>query len=454
MFLTKISGMGKITDPFEHEIQGEVQLEQLLNGKIVVKISSLNTPYANDFWKRNRNQLLILEGALENQCKFRCDSLTLTSISGAFGPIVLCCSAPYVCFVNKRISEYVDIEVSLTNFRCKLRKSIEFELNGFKCKLEKKSLPEKNQKLAHARNYHHPIVESTLRVNAVKVSEIEQLEKFIDDVILQLSIVSRGSCFITTICIIDGEEKLYHKMNTPELPYKYSSLENLIHDEHIPQFLNQTLTPLQNKSTDWKIVYICDYYFHSLSLSLLWPMSLGILTALESLKDSFYENNPDEEEYGRNRMAGKISTAQVTKMSGAVRDYVIEQICKQNEKLPSGKKIAISDAEKADFKAQIKGLIQRPSYKSQLVRMFEQLGVNFDLKNVEDIIRVRNRIIHTGYYDAEGFGWREIRNAIGLVEKALLCLLEYTGEFLPYNELVWLTPNEDAKEETLQKNHQ
>jgi hypothetical protein len=147
-------------------------------------------------------------------------------------------------------------------------------------------------------------------------------------------------------------------------------------------FLDATYHTNESRVQKLEMAYMTDHYLQALTIHSIWPQSIGIFTAMETLKTAFYNRNTHLEthtEQGR-----------------------------------------------------------RHSYRRLLATMFDVLCVNYRPEELQEFIGTRNKLIHEGtavpantplseYDEKSEAAWQQVGKAVNLFERALLAFLNYHG---------------------------
>ncbi|HDQ05732.1 MAG TPA: hypothetical protein ENN36_03290 [Candidatus Bathyarchaeota archaeon] len=277
----------------------------------------------------------------------------------------------------------------------------------------------------HGVAYRHPILSTGLQIRDIpNVDEAREASQIILEL---LSLAQRGYVFAAVEHVYDAEDKwLSSKFNEPP----FSNLgwgRPLIPTESLDDFLVTAFPSIRREFYGLELAHTIDHYLQSLTLRSVWPMSLGIFTAMETLKSAFYTVY----EHENLQFQYWIVPRQEYEESKELIDKLIGVLCSHFPRFCS-----LNKAERDSFKTQLKNLNRR-SYKTQLRRMLEQIGVTYNKKELQPFINMRNALIHQGHLD-DTKDSQQIYKAIGLFERLLLAILGYTGPCELFDANVWL----------------
>jgi hypothetical protein len=203
----------------------------------------------------------------------------------------------------------------------------------------------------------------------------------------------------------------------------------LIPDESVAEFLTVGYPHLVNKYQRLELANVIDHYLQALTSRSVWPSSLGIFTAMETLRAAFFRQSTDVED---EKFEFWVVPNDTFKRETGLLNELIGLL---GSHFPRFGKLSAS--ERQSLQAQLRNLNRR-SYKTQLRRMLDQLGVDYDKKELQPLIDVRNRMIHYGtpapsdvptadYTRRRSKASRDINDAASLFERSLLAVLGYTG---------------------------
>jgi hypothetical protein len=151
---------------------------------------------------------------------------------------------------------------------------------------------------------------------------------------------------------------------------------------------------------------------------------------MESLKTAFFSQNMTDENESYKYW---VVPPRDFETNQEVVQEVIEVL---NKHFPRFGKL--TQNEKKSLDAQIRNGLNRRSYKTQLKRMLELLGVEYESSELQFFVDTRNRLIHEGapvpastplneYDQRITAAWQHVINAVSLFERALLAFLNYGG---------------------------
>ncbi|TET24469.1 MAG: hypothetical protein E3J73_08210 [Candidatus Bathyarchaeum sp.] len=186
-----------------------------------------------------------------------------------------------------------------------------------------------------------------------------------------------------------------------------------------------------------------EHYIQSMQIYSMWSQSLGFFTALETLKAAFLRK-PERKNFEHYVSKGRF---QKKKISAKVIHILCENFEEFRELLGNGQNEELDDEQKATkelekqtLKSKV-GELNRRAYKLILRSMFEELQVTVEDNDLKQLVDLRNRIIHYGSPDYEkGISPSNAGEAVSkfcglLLERSLLAILGYEGDFNRYDQL-------------------
>lgn len=172
-----------------------------------------------------------------------------------------------------------------------------------------------------------------------------------------------------------------------------------------------------------------------MSLRFAWSRAVEFFTALETLKNAFLQQ------------PGRAKLARLVPKGGFRKEDIVNQVIEfLDDKLEIFKDLPDEDDRQAleeSLKNRVGSLNQR-AYKLILRDMFRELEVPFDDYELKWFVELRNQIIHRGSPDYRKGPWKNDLEAAskwaarftGLVERTILKIIDYRGDFEPYDQVV------------------
>jgi hypothetical protein len=204
-------------------------------------------------------------------------------------------------------------------------------------------------------------------------------------------------------------------------------LQALIPTDSLANFLATAYPIFTAQDQSLELGNMIDHYLQALTLHSAWPLSVGIFTAMETLKAAFLRQPENSEfEYW-------VVPPEEFENNHEMFNEIIDILCKHFPRFCN-----LDKNERQSLTAQLQGGLKRRSYRTQLKRMFNQFGVAYNSNELQSFIEIRNRIIHEGtpaesnlssddYTDQTSKAWKQIEAATSLFERTLLAVLGYTG---------------------------
>jgi hypothetical protein len=203
----------------------------------------------------------------------------------------------------------------------------------------------------------------------------------------------------------------------------------LIEGKSLAAFVQAALQDYKICWKDWDLGHAIDHYVQVMTLGSAWSQAIGFFTALETLKNAFLHNQGREtlEFYVPKNIFKKGQI--VSKVEALLSDNfsTFRELSKEEKESLTGKV----------------GELNRRAYKLILRAMFQELGVICDNEELKRLVDLRNQIIHRGSPDYERSPWKDPSEAFlhaakfaGIVERVFLAILDYHGDFEPYERSI------------------
>ena len=281
----------------------------------------------------------------------------------------------------------------------------------------------------HNNAYQYAGIASYLQVGEIPAVEHDGVLECAHRVAQLLSIAQRRYVFLVAQHKHDIEDRwLESQFNEPVFT-RCGWPRALIPDDALAEFLTAAYPSLASKYQRLELGNVIDHYLQALTLRSVWPSSLGVFTAMETLRAAFFRQSTDIEDRKSEYWVVPDDTF------GIEAELLDEFIDLLSNHFPRFGRL--SGSERQSLKAQLRNLNRR-SYRTQLRRMLNQLGVDYDRRELQPFIDMRNRIIHYGtpapsdvptadYAQRTSRASRDINDATSLFERALLAALGYAG---------------------------
>jgi hypothetical protein len=329
-------------------------------------------------------------------------------------------------------SETVSLRCDITNFSLKnLPEGLDVGVKGFLINIRQYLGSQvRNEIRQHSSAYLCPTVSSCLLIENISRQAIEEPMEVLNNLTKLLSIACRGHCAIAARHIIDKRFGIISSTYKDPIFHIRGWSRPLIPNDAVEDFLVTTINESGLRIRRSDMPTILDHYFQALSRSSAWSLAIGVFTAMEALRSSFFAKNSsdlnDEYLYWVKDYEGFSRNDEMSKK-------IIKVLASFYPRFN-----ALDSSERMSLNAQIsKGLIRR-SYKTQLRRMLELLDIDYRVDDLQLIIETRNRIIHSGsplltnssrqeYSQDIEFAWENVKSAVSLFEQCLLGCLGYPG---------------------------
>ncbi len=269
----------------------------------------------------------------------------------------------------------------------------------------------------HSNAYRHATVSTYLKIRDVPIVEQDRAIKCLQNITELLSVACRGRACLTARHKYDVEDqRLDSQFVGPPFTAR-GWLRKLIPDKALGDFLTAAYPHLTTKYQSLNLGNVIDHYLQTLTLPSAWPLSLGIFTAMETLKAAFFRQTENENA----KFAFWVVPPDDFENKAEMFDELISVLCKHFPRFCD-----LRSSERNSLKAQLKNLKGR-SYRTQLRAMLDQLKVSYHNRELHSFIDIRNRIIHGNPLDDTSKAWEQVEGAASLFERALLAVLGYTG---------------------------
>jgi hypothetical protein len=274
-----------------------------------------------------------------------------------------------------------------------------------------------------------------IRLVFAQDTSVERMDEFIDDLCGLLSLSQRTHVWPVARHGIGPDGAVLASRYREPLFYYSRPSRPLIPAGSLALFVETAIDAYVTECEDWNLQYAEDLYIQAMSLHSVWPQSVGFFTALESLKAAYLRQRGDEAQYYVPPDAEYRKRFKTKKVGYRINDVLCEAFdafCH------------LSGEHRASLRSKARTELNRRPYKQVLKAMFTDLGVGVEDEDLKLLVRLRDQIIHTGspkYGAAEpwsdtdtGEASKWVSRFAGLLERTLLAILEYSGDFEPYDE--------------------
>lgn len=318
---------------------------------------------------------------------------------------------------NSYASDSVSLKYELFNYSFDGRLSpVEIRIGDFDMEISRLTWPSKTEIREHGYAYRHRSVLACLQIRDVSSSRQDEAAGCVNGVLELLSLANRGYVFPAVRHTYGADEEwLDSRFDEPHFT-KLGWPRPLIPSEHLEEFLEVTYPNMDANYRSLELAHVIDHYLQALTLRSSWPISLGIFTAMETLKSAFFHHRNDQDA-GFQYWVVPPEDFDRPEVIDALVDVLGRHFPRFN---------SLEKSELSSLTAQLRHNLNRRSYRTQLRRMLEQLGVNYDRDALQAFIDTRNRIIHSGRL-TEDEGWKKVDGATSLFERTLLAILGYDG---------------------------
>jgi len=420
-----IKGTGTLTCKHGSSWKCKYILSQLVNGRLFLVVS-VNEKISQ--WERLRSNLSKCEpfSLIEetNNRKVLVEHIHFTNVLILKTTLIGYARKAQVSYDFPKEADKVDTTFFITNFRFRrTMQPLEIRLANFNFAISNASLLDSSKTREHSIAYRHPIISATIQVKNVLSSDIEDLQSIVDKICWLLSISCRNHVHIVNRSLSSGEgviRDLYEPIF-----FQLGHLRSLIPENSLEHFISSGFGKLTGEYEKIDLYLIADHYLQALTLHSAWAITVGIFTAMEALRAEWlkYRGEQDEEYYYW------VKPEQHEKKNKEITKEIIEILSKHFPRFSD-----LQKNERAALKAQV-GNINYRSYRTQLKRILDTLGVSYTSGEVNNFIEVRNSIIHKGYLEDKDSrkAWQRATNSVALFEKTLLAILGYSGECELFN---------------------
>lgn len=295
-----------------------------------------------------------------------------------------------------------------------------------------------------ADNEHLPLIEALKTsgvMSHVEVMEIgRESEKRLDQFVLRLCDLLTLASRSPVSCVAQywqNKDGTVVKGLLREPPFDYPTrVGSLIEAAYLSVFIEDTYANYLRSWKKWDLANAIDHYVQAMSLNSAWSQAVGFFTALETVKSAFLSQNENRSRgfyVSRSQFAKSDVPGKVVRLLG--RHFPIFK------HLPDGENDALLGSARS---------LNRRAYKVVLKEMFRELAIEYNDDELNELVGLRNQIIHGGSPTYTVSRWRNSSEAYrsaarfaSLVERVFLAVLGYRREFSPYDQsLIGVSPDQ------------
>ncbi len=302
------------------------------------------------------------------------------------------------------------------------------ELDLFPC-----TLPKGARK--HSDSFAHALVRANLVIRSIHGPlNLDLAKKAVWQLELLLSLAQRSWVFVVSQRFRDKDGHLLVS-EFSEPAFTYAPSRALIPTHSLQDFIVSAYPKFSNESfrEQFNLSAVVDHYVTANSIRSIWPASVGVLIAIETLNSAWKRLNKTITPW---QVKSYIDPKQLN-VSREMLNEILNIVEHHNPIFKS-----IPDHDRNKLLEQIENKIRYRSwspFEQQLRVMLKSLNVDFDESELKDFIKFRDSIVHLGspvdtVDPAEKqelqINQNTIRSIYGktLLEKMLLAILEYKGK--------------------------
>lgn len=343
-------------------------------------------------------------------------------------------------------ARHIEMEADNVSLRCDLtnyslhqrRQKPHFQLEGYAISIVRSRLGREATKVEeHAVAYQHASLSSSFIIENIPFNQVEKAIECLQEVASLLAIACRGHVAIIARHVLNQENVILDsKFDEPPFTDRRWG-RPLIPPQNIEGFLQATYPADKDRVQKLELAFIIDHYLQALTLRSIWPQSVGIFTAMESLKSAFYEQDQSE---GNESYIYWVVPPDEFESNEEMGREMVEVLTKHFPRFGN-----LNQSEKNSLKDQIRKGLKRRSYKTQLKRMLDLLTVEYSSNELQFFVNTRNKLIHEGtpvpantpldeYDEKNKVALEHVKKAVSLFERTLLAFLKYDGPRELYDE--------------------
>lgn len=409
---------------------GDFVLSRLLNGRLrfIFKLQD---------WRKSSDRFVNLyplefEGVAEDDSVI---SVMGIHFNMRYGSIPHWICTGYAHNATRRIEKVADtvsVRCDLTNYSLHQRmREVQFQLAGFDISIERLGRGKKGSGIEeHAVAYHHAALSTCLKIENIPLSKAQDAVDCLQEIATLLSIACRGHVFITARHIWNQEKGKFDSLFEEPAFLDRRWGRPLIPTDHIEDFLIAAFPADKDRVEKLELAFMTDHYLQGLTIRSIWPQSVSIFTAMETLKTAFFNQNNNNENATYHYW---IVPPEDFESNVAMVNEILEVLTKHFSRFGQ-----LTNDERRSLKDQIRHSLKRRSYKTQLKRMLDLLSIDYTSNELQFFVNTRNRLIHEGtpvpastsldeYYEKSNTALVNVKRATSLFEQSLLAYLSYQG---------------------------
>lgn len=425
MGLRRLKGHGRLRCQHGTTWNCAFSITHLLNGRlqVIVMPSSERRNWSKLIDCHRQCEPLEVEGMDEKQRRISANTIHITCVNYSHESLIGYARSVAYHPEKTAPSDRITLKHDLFNFRLTGRVSpVKVQIDSFDVEIGHLGWPDQWMVREHSKAYRHPTISTRLSIKDISVAEQDAATEGIYGILELLSVANRGYVFSAARHIGDADGRwLSGQLEEPHFT-KPGWPRALIPSDSLEDFLTAAYPHMNAKYRSLELAHVIDHYLQALTLRSSWPISLGIFTAMETLKAAFFREQGDKDAKFQFWVVPPDDFAG----NREVLDDLIEALGKHFSRFRN-----LDSSERDSLKAKLRDLNRR-SYRTQLRRMLEQLNVSHSKGELQSFIAIRNSIIHQGR-PTENDGWKQVEGAASLFERVLLGVLGYEGPNEPFD---------------------
>lgn len=433
--LERFEGIGRLCCQHKASWDCTFTIVRLLNGRLRVDIVlDMDHDFSGRLSNRLRqHELFAVEGTsvAGNHISASNIHFTRTTSSPLHCQETLIGYAPIAARSSQTIiPDSFQVECEISNFLPTHKVSdLVIQGDGLDVRIQRLRWKEQGEIEEHGNAYRHSIVSTSLVVPRVATDEYDGAVKRLRAIVELLSFAGRGYVFVTAQHRYSLEGQwLDSQFNEPPFTSR-GWIRPLIPDDALGDFLQVAYPRLVAKYQRLELANAIDHYLQAMTLRSVWPSSLGIFTAMETLRAAYFYQSEEPED---REAEFWVVPPRIFDSDPEVFGELVKSL---SNHFPRFRDLTVHESQ--SLKAQLRN-INRRSYKTQLRRMLDQLKVDYQRRELQPFVSIRNRIVHYGtparsdvptadYEASTSKASDEINDAVSLFERTLLAILGYTG---------------------------
>ncbi|MFW6097605.1 MAG: hypothetical protein ACOC9Z_05995 [Chloroflexota bacterium] len=422
----------------EREWECQFALSRLLNGRLRVIVEP---EYRFTAFLQTGHFSFELDGIADNGARVTLGDIHITRQIGPLGRDILLGFARKATLRLAKELKRNAVFCELSNYSLHQRRGpVELSIKGFDITIEqhRRALDQTVAMEEHASAYQHAAIRTYLGIKEISRDNFQDAISCLHDIVDLQSIAFRGYVFVVGEYVEDFEAGEV-TINFQEAPFSSRAWGRpLVPSQSIEEFLVAAHPQCNGRIEKLELSHIVDHYLQALTLRSIWPRSVGIFTAMETLKSAYFRRNDTEE---ASKVRYWVPPFETFRNNRKLLSEVVDVLAIHDDKF-----MGLTQSERDSLRAQIYGLNRR-SYITQLRWLLSQLAVEYENTELRLFIDTRNDLIHRGtpvpvdtpleeFEDKNTAAWEQVRETISLFERTLLAFLNYSGPRELYRESV------------------